>query len=122
MRSDCIGPKPVTAPGTVFDINTGGQFSCVCLEVKGTFEGALNIKGSLQGPDPVQMYTEDVSTGTSLGDGKITVAGLYRVASAAIVHVFVIADDDFEADENDPVSVYVTYSESLPPISIVGSV
>lgn len=119
MRSDSIGPKPASV-GEILDVNTGGQFSSLCLEVKGTITaGSISIKGSLQGPNPVQMSTEDVSTGTILTDGKITEAGLYRVASAAIIHVFVIASGDFAQDADDPVSVYVTYSESLPPVGVV---
>ncbi len=121
MRSYSEGPNQIAAGFIPINVQPGGQFSSVCVEVTGTWTGSLSLKASLQdGTAPVQMYTEDVSKGTSLGDGKIITAGLYRVASAAIINVFLVPSEDFAP--TSLVTVYFVISESLPPISIVGSV
>lgn len=121
MRSYSEGPRSLAAGFAPINVQPGGQFSSTAVEITGTWTGSLSLKASLQdGVQPVQMYTEDVSTGTSLGDGKITVAGLYRAASAAIINVFLVPSLDFVP--TSPVSAYFVISESLPPISIVGSI
>ena len=120
MRSYSEGPTILSAGFAPINVQPNGQFASVAVELSGTWTGSLSLKASLQdGATPVQMYTEDVATGISLGDGKITAAGIYRVASAAIINAFLVPSEDFVP--TSPVTAYFVVSEILPPISIVGS-